>query len=141
MVVYFRRSPDGRRILFGGRVSVFEADPVKALPALRDELLRLFPDLRDTPISHAWMGFVAYTFDELPHLGREDGIDYAMGYCGSGISLASHFGHRVGRAIVEGTETDSAFAFGRFPTRPLYRGKPWFLAPAVGYYQWLDRFS
>ena len=141
VVVYFRRSPDGRRILFGGRVSVFESDPVRALPALREELLRLFPDLYDTPISHAWMGFVAYTFDHLPHLGRESGIDYAMGYCGSGVSLASHFGHRVGRAIVQGTDIDSAFARGRFQTRPLYRGKPWFLAPAVRYYQWRDRHS
>ncbi|MDJ0776931.1 MAG: FAD-binding oxidoreductase [Gammaproteobacteria bacterium] len=141
VVVYFRRSPDGQRILFGGRVSVFEADPVMALPALREELLRLFPELENTPISHAWMGFVAYTFDHLPHLGREDGIDYAMGYCGSGVSLASHFGHRVGRAIVAGSEIDSAFTRGRFQTRPLYRGKPWFLAPAVSYYQWRDRFS
>ncbi len=141
VVVYFRRSPDGRRILFGGRVSVFEADPVRALPALRDELLRLFPGLRDTPISHAWMGFVAYTFDHLPHLGREDGVDYAMGYCGSGVSLASHFGHRVGRAMVEDSAIDSAFARARFASRPLYRGKPWFLAPAVRYYQWRDRIS
>ena len=46
VVVYFRRSPDGRRLLFGGRVSIFESDPVKSLPALRDEMLRIFRSLR-----------------------------------------------------------------------------------------------
>ena len=35
LVVYYRRSRDGSRILFGGRVSVFETDPIKSAPALR----------------------------------------------------------------------------------------------------------
>ena len=100
IVVYFRRSPDGRRLLFGGRVSVFESDPVKSLPALRREMLRILPQLEDLRISHTWMGFVGYSFDNLPHLGVEDGIHYAMGYCGSGICLASHLGHRLGLQLL-----------------------------------------
>lgn len=139
VVVYFRKSPDGRRLLFGGRVSVFESDPVKSLPALRREMLRIFPQLEDVKISHTWMGFVGYTFDNLPHLGREDGIHYAMGYCGSGICLASYFGHKLGLQLLGRPEGETAFDRPRFQTRPLYRGKPWFLAAAVRYYQWLDR--
>jgi glycine/D-amino acid oxidase-like deaminating enzyme len=139
VVVYFRRSPDGRRLLFGGRVSVFESDPVRSLPALRREMLRVFPQLEDVAISHTWMGFVGYSFDDLPHLGVEDGIHYAMGYCGSGICLASYFGHRLGRQLLGGGEVESAFGRPRFQTRPLYTGKPWFLAGAVRYYQLLDR--
>ena len=100
IVVYFRRSPDGRSLLFGGRVSVFESDPVKSLPALREEMLRIFPQLEDARISHTWMGFVGYTFDTLPHLGQEDGIYYAMGYCGSGICLASYLGNRIGLQLL-----------------------------------------
>jgi len=68
LVVYFRRSPDGNRVLFGGRVSVFESDPVKSAPALRQEMLRIFPQLEDVKLSHSWMGFVGFTFDYLPHL-------------------------------------------------------------------------
>lgn len=139
IVVYFRRSPDGRRLLFGSRVSVFESDPVKCLPALRAEMLRIFPQLEDLPISHSWMGFVAYTFDALPHLGVHDGIHYAMGYCGSGISLASHLGSRLGRQLLGADDSASAFNQPAFATRPLYRGKPWFLSGAVRYYQLLDR--
>jgi len=140
LVVYFRRSPDARRILFGGRVSVFESDPVKSAPALRAELLRIFPQLESAKLSHSWMGFVGFTFDYLPHLGEQDGLFYAMGYCGSGICLASYFGNRLGRQLLGETDARIAFNDIRFPTRPLYTGKPWFLASAVQYYQLRDRF-
>jgi len=141
IVVYFRRSPDGRRLLFGGRVSVFESDPVKSLPALRDEMLRILPQLEDVAISHTWMGFVAYTFDQMPHLGVHEGIHYATGYCGSGICLASYFGHRLGRQLLGIDGSDTAFNGLPFSSRPLYHGKPWFLAGAVRYYQLLDRLG
>jgi len=140
LVVYFRRSPDARRILFGGRVSVFESDPVKSAPALRAELLRIFPQLESAKLSHSWMGFVGFNFDYLPHLGEQDGLFYAMGYCGSGICLASYFGNRLGRQLLGETDARIAFNDIRFPTRPLYTGKPWFLASAVQYYQLRDRF-
>ena len=141
IVVYFRLAPDGRSLLFGGRVSVFESDPVKSLPALRQEMLRIFPQLEDVRISHTWMGFVAYTFDGLPYIGQNDGVHYAMGYCGSGICLASYLGNRLGLQLLGREEGASAFDKARFQTRPLYSGKPWFLAPSVRYYQLLDRFS
>ena len=141
IVVYFRRSPDGRSLLFGGRVSVFESDPVKSLPALRQEMLRIFPQLEDVRISHTWMGFVGYTFDYLPHLGVEDGVHYAMGYCGSGICLASYLGNRLGLQLLGKEEGNCVFSNPRFQTRPLYNGKPWFLGASVRYYQMHDRLS
>jgi glycine/D-amino acid oxidase-like deaminating enzyme len=141
VVVYFRRSPDGRRLLFGGRVSVFESDPVKSLPALRQEMLRIFPQLEDLRISHTWMGFVGFTFDYLPHLGKQDGIYYAMGYCGSGICLASYLGNQLGLQLLGKEEGASAFDSPGFETRPLYTGKPWFLSTSVRYYQLRDKFS
>ncbi len=141
IVVYFRQSPDGRRLIFGGRVSVFESDPIKCLSALRDEMLTVFPQLADVKISHSWMGFVGYTFDHLPHLGQQDGVHYAMGYCGSGICLSSYLGHRLGQQILGKEEGATAFDQTRFQTRPFYRGKPWFLAAAVRYYQLRDRLS
>ena len=69
------------------------------------------------------------------------GIYYAMGYCGSGICLASHIGHQLGRKIAGTQQQPSAFEAPRFQTRPLYHGKPWFLAASVRYYQLLDRLS
>jgi glycine/D-amino acid oxidase-like deaminating enzyme len=140
LVVYFRRSPDAQRIIFGGRVSVNESDPVKSAPALRAEMLRIFPQLEAARLSHTWMGFVGFSFDYLPHLGEQDGLFYAMGYCGSGICLASYFGNRLGRQLLGDADAKIAFNDIKFQTRPLYTGKPWFLASAVQYYQLRDRF-
>ncbi len=141
VVVYFRRSPDGRSLLFGGRVSVFESDPVKSLPALRREMLRIFPQLEDVKISHTWMGFVGYTFDRLPHMGKQDGAYYAMGYCGSGICLASYMGNRLGLQLLGKAEGNCAFSDPAFHTRSLYSGKPWLLGASVRYFQLRDRLS
>ncbi len=140
LIVYFRRSPDGQRIIFGGRVSVFESDPYQCLPSLRAELLRIFPQLEKVRISHNWMGFVGFTFDFLPHIGSQQGIHYAMGYCGSGICLASFLGNRLGRRLAGAESEQTVFERPRFQTRPLYQGNPWFLGGAVKYYQLLDRF-
>ena len=68
LVYYYRASPDRRRILFGGRVSLKEADPRAGAPLLHAELARIFPELAETRISYAWMGFVGFTFDKMPHL-------------------------------------------------------------------------
>ncbi len=141
LVVYFRRSAEGNRVLFGGRVSVFESDPVRSAPALRQELLRIFPQLEDVKLSHSWMGFVGFSFDYLPHLGEQDGLFYAMGYCGSGICLASYFGNRLGLQVLGKAEGKIAFNDIKFQTRPFYTGTPWFLSTAVKYYQLRDRFG
>jgi glycine/D-amino acid oxidase-like deaminating enzyme len=139
VVYYYRASPDGQRILFGGRVSPNETDPRKSGPLLRAELVRLFPELTGTRISHSWCGFIAYTFDELAHVGQHDGLFYAMGYCGSGVGMAGYLGMRIGQQVLGLQQGTTAFDGLAFPTRPFYRGKPWFLAPAIRYYRWLDR--
>jgi len=139
VVYYYRTSPDGRRILFGGRVSANETDPRKSGPLLHAELARLFPELAGARISHSWLGFIAYTFDELAHVGRRDGLFYAMGYCGSGVGMAGYLGMRIGQQVLGRREGATAFDGLTFPTRPFYRGNPWFLAPAITYYRWRDR--
>ncbi|MBL8705718.1 MAG: FAD-binding oxidoreductase, partial [Rhodospirillales bacterium] len=65
VVYYYRASPDRTRIVFGGRVSTDETDPRISGPLLHAEVVRLFPELKGTTLSHSWCGFVAYTFDEL----------------------------------------------------------------------------
>ena len=141
VVYYYRPSPDGRRILFGGRVSVSETDPRISGPRLLAELVRLFPELAGTRISHSWLGFVAYTFDELMHVGRRDGLYYAMGYCGSGVGMAGYLGTRIGQQVLGMKEGATAFDGLGFQTRPFYRGDPWFLGPSVMYYRWRDRLD
>ncbi len=138
VVFYYRASPDRRRILFGGRVSHDETDPRVSGPLLHADMVKIFPELAATRISHSWCGFVAYTFDELMHVGRHEGIHYAMGYCGSGVGMASYLGMRVGQQVLGLAEGRTAFDGLGFPTRPFYTGNPWFLAPSILYYRWRD---
>lgn len=138
VIYYYRPSPDRSRVLFGGRVSADETDPRKSAPLLRAEMCRLFPELAGVGISHSWTGTVAYSFDQMAHSGVHAGIHYALGYCGSGVSMASYLGMRIGRRVVGAADGRTAFDDLAFPTRPLYSGRPWFLPAVVAWYRWLD---
>ncbi len=140
VVFYYRASPDRRRILFGGRVSLSETDSVISGPLLHADLAKIFPALRSARISHSWCGFVGYTFDELAHTGRHEGVYYATGYCGSGVGMAGYLGMRLGQKVLGLREGRTAFDDLPFPARPFYRGgHPWFLAPSIRYFRWRDR--
>jgi glycine/D-amino acid oxidase-like deaminating enzyme len=103
-------------------------------------MTQVFPELAATKISHSWGGFIAYTFDALPHLGRHaDGIYYCMGYCGSGVSLAPYFGTRLAQQLLGNPEGRTALDGLTFQTRPFYSGDPWFLPAAIAYYRVRDR--
>ena len=141
LVFYYRLCPEGRRMLFGGRVALAETNPRVSAPLLHAEMTRIFPQLKTAKVTHSWLGFVAYTFDTLPHVGEQDGLHFAMGYCGSGVSLASYCGWKMGRSIAGEADGHTAFADLDFPTRPLYRGNPWFLRPSVAYYKVRDRLA
>lgn len=141
LVYYYRASPDRTRILFGGRVSLSETNPRKSGPRLHAEMLRIFPQLRDVRISHSWAGTVGYSFDQLMHTGHDNGLFYAMGYCGSGVGMASYLGMRIGQQAAGLAEGATAFDNVPFPTMPLYRGNPWFLAPSIAAYRIRDRLG
>ena len=141
VVYYYRTSPDRKRILFGGRVSARETNPLISGPALYEDMCRIFPELTGFKVSHSWSGTVAYTFDELAHTGCHNGVYYAMGYCGSGVSMASYLGMRLGQKVLGSKEGQTAFDDLSFPTRPFYTGNPWFLPATVAWYRWRDQWQ
>ncbi|ABG33328.1 FAD-binding oxidoreductase [Roseobacter denitrificans] len=141
VIYYYRPSPDGTRVLFGGRVSANEADAAVSGPKLFADMCRIFPQLAPYGITHSWTGQVAYTFDELAHTGTHDGVHYAMGYCGSGVSMASYLGKRLGQKVLGKPEGVTAFDGLTHPTRPFYTGKPWFLPATVAWYRRQDRIE
>ena len=140
LVVYYRASPDRKRILFGGRVSLNETDPDKCAKPLHKKLTQIFPQLAKIKVSHSWMGFVGFTFDHMPHTGDKEGVHYAMGYCGSGVCLSSYFGTKLGQRLAGLSQGNTVFTDITFQTRPFYKGNPWFLAPSILYFQFRDRF-
>ena len=138
VVYYYRPSPDRRRIVFGGRVSSTETNTRASAVRLKRDLEGLFPELRDVGVSHSWMGFVAYTFDSLANCGKHNGMHYAMGYCGSGVSVASYLGMRVGQQVLGADDGRTAFDDIPMTARPFYFGRPWFLPASVAWYRFMD---
>jgi glycine/D-amino acid oxidase-like deaminating enzyme len=121
---YFRAAPGERRIVWGGRVGrLARAGTPAAYSHLARDLLATFPELADIAVTHAWDGRIGYTYDEVPHLGRtRDGIHYAIGYCGTGVSRATYFGHKVALQLVGSAEGHTAFddlPFPAYPAHPL----------------------
>jgi glycine/D-amino acid oxidase-like deaminating enzyme len=96
---YWRLSPDGGRVLFGGRTSLSPTTVERSRDLLYEAMVGIHPQLAGVRVDHAWGGQVALTADRFPHVGRhpDTGIVYAMGYCGSGVALSVHFGRAVGR--------------------------------------------
>lgn len=123
---YYRPSPDGTRILFGGRARRADGRP----DYLRHHLTRLFPELSEVKISHNWWGNVAFAFDQLPHIEWRDRVCYVGGYAGSGLVWANWLGRKAALMLLKSDECETAFAENPFPTRALYSGEPWFL-PAI----------
>lgn len=141
VIYYYRPSPDRSRILFGGRVSADETNPAISGPQLHHDMCRIFPELANYGYTHSWTGTVAFTFDTHAHIGQHAGIYYAMGYCGSGIGMASYLGFCLGQQLVGNPEGATAFDNLPFPTRPLYFGKPWFLPSVVRWYRFRDKLQ
>ena len=124
---YVRRSPDGTRLLMGGRTGSRLPTPEAAASRLVRELARIFPDLGRVELSHSWTGRCAATFDFFPHIGVHKGMHYALGYCFAGIPMGTHFGRKLALKILGSKDGTTAFDDRPFPTLPLYNGNPWFV--------------
>ena len=121
---YFRYSPDGTRLLFGGRARFYALNRQQSARVLHQHLTQRFPQLRDIKISHSWGGKVAVTLDYLPHIGQTpQGCFYAVGCNGSGVTMMSWLGHRLARHLVENTPLNSSpYGVSPLPGHPLYTG-------------------
>ena len=114
---YYRALPD-TRILWGGRISIFERDPRTIAKLLMRDLLRVYPQLEGIEIEHAWGGLMSYARHKMPQIGRcNDGIWHAVGFGGHGVAPTTAAGEVLAAAIAEGRPIPAAFArFGLEPT-------------------------
>ena len=128
---FARLSPDGERMLFGGRAKFAQHTARDALPILYRFMMTAFPQLKGYRVTHAWMGNVAFTFDWLTHAGVHDGLHYCLGCNGSGLAMMTQLGRRVAERIL-GASTTGPLDRTPFPTRPFYHGDPTLGLMAMG---------
>ena len=133
---YWHVSAD-RRMIFGGRASFLPTSVDHTAAILHKGLLEVHPQLAGYRVEYAWGGNVGFTFDRMPHVGRKDGVTYAMGCCGTGVALMTSLGTAVGRWL-GGGEAPVLARLG-FPLVPApYEGRPWFLPFAGEWFRFQD---
>jgi glycine/D-amino acid oxidase-like deaminating enzyme len=142
VLCYYRMSPDGKRMIFGGRARFTQVTPAVSAPILHRFMTDRFPQLKGIRVTHAWTGNVAFTWDALPHTGTLGGMHYALGCNGSGVAMMTYLGRQTARRIIGGANSTCGFELEEFPDFPLYNGSPNWALPAVGaYYRFRDGLS
>ena len=137
---YFRLTPDGR-MLWGGRNDLStDLDLNESAENLSQQVYKVFTELNDYEFTHTWTGKLGITFDLMPHIGNINGIHYAFGYGGHGLSIATYLGTELG-LLISGEKDRSPYKEISHQTMFFYREKPWFLPFAARYYRFLDWIS
>ncbi len=138
--LYYWHVSQDRRMIFGGRASFLPTNVDRTAAILHKGLLEVHPQLAGYRIEYAWGGKVGFTFDRMPHVGRRDGVTYAMGCCGTGVAMMTSLGTSVARWICGGEPP--ALARLGFPLVPApYEGRPWFLPFAGEVLRLQDRLA
>jgi len=141
VLCYYRLSPDGARMVFGGRARFTQVDATVSAPILYRYMTDRFQQLRGVRLTHAWTGNVAFTLDALPHMGQREGLHFCLGCNGSGVAMMTYLGWQTARKIARAANYACAYDTEDFPDHPLYTGDPWFL-PALGtYYRLRDNLD
>ncbi len=137
--MWYRPSPDGRRMLFGGRLAPKAATPDKRRRMISAAAQRVFPQLEPYRIEHVWSGDVAYTLDHAPHLGKIDGVWHLGGYCGSGVTRSLYFAAKIARKILCAPDADTAFDDLPFKPVPMHAVATPIALAITNYHAWRDR--
>lgn len=140
ILYYFRRSPDGRRILFGGRARFRNSTEEQGAEGLRKFMEHTFPETKGVSLTHAWHGKVCFAYDFCSHGGRmQDGVYYHSCCNGAGISNQTYHGHRIAEYMLGLPGSDRGAVGSHFPRLYFYNGHPWFLPMVGSWYRFLDR--
>ena len=101
VVNYWRKSVDNR-LIFGGGEKYTPGWPRDVNSFVRANMIKIYPQLSNVAITHAWGGALGITPTRLPYLRQlAPGLLSASGYSGQGVVLAPYFG-RILAQVVQG---------------------------------------
>lgn len=125
----YRVTPDGR-LLFGkdggavafrGRIDARFDHPGRRAPALRSQLLRIYPTLWDAAIEHAWSGPIDDSLSGLPFLVRLRELPEVLvcaGFSGDGIGPSRLAGGLLAEMLAGPSDASVPAALRTVPTAP-----------------------
>jgi gamma-glutamylputrescine oxidase len=107
---YYRPLQD-TRILWGGRISVLDRGPDAIARLLKRDLARVYPQLADVKIEHAWGGLMSYARHKMPQIGRDaDGVWHAIAFGGHGMAPTTVAGETLADALALGVPVPDGFS-------------------------------
>jgi glycine/D-amino acid oxidase-like deaminating enzyme len=131
---YYRLLHD-RRLLWGGRISIRERDPVRIAQMLQADLLKVYPQLAAVRIEHAWGGLMSYARHKMPQIGQlAPGLWFAQAFGGHGVAPTTVAGEWLAEAI--SGRADLPTALQRYGLSPVF-GQAGMLA-AQASYSWAE---
>jgi gamma-glutamylputrescine oxidase len=101
----------GDRLLWAGRMTVWQARPRWFARALRGDIRRNFPALGKVNIAHLWSGTLGRSVHHMPQIGEiEPGVWVASGFGSHGLNTTAMAGELLARGIVEKDDAWRLFA-------------------------------
>jgi gamma-glutamylputrescine oxidase len=101
---YYRVVEDDR-LLWGGRVSTRIAEPRGLKAQIRRDILKVYPQLGQIDIEHAWSGTMAYAVHKMPQIGElAPGYWLASAFGGHGLNTTAMAGEMIAHAILDGDD-------------------------------------
>ena len=95
----------GDRLMWSGRMTVWDANPRRFGRKLRADLRRRFPQLTGVEIEYAWTGTLGTTVHRMPQIGEvSPNVWLASGFGGHGINTTAMAGDLIARAVVDGDD-------------------------------------
>ena len=149
---YYRMLPDNR-LLLGGRADTTGtvAGAKQTASDLTDYIGQLWPHWKGIEIEYSWRGFVCFTSELHPSIGRmpEDlSVYFGFGYHGNGVNNATWTGRELARWMVQGNSPDEPRPLhlppqfhGMTYKIPFARLRSFYGNVAVGWYRMKDRLD
>jgi gamma-glutamylputrescine oxidase len=140
VVNYFHKTHDNR-LLFGGGEKYTPKWPKDIKNFVRNNLLKIYPQLENVKIDYAWGGSLGITSTRLPFVAEvEKNIYTAAGYSGQGVLFSPFFGTILAKKLL-GQKREFAtlekLPVPNFPGGQMLRFP--FLTAAMSYYSILDK--
>jgi len=96
---YFRLTPDNR-LLFGGGCTYLGGIPADIGKAMRPNVARVFPKLKNVRFDFGWGGHIDITMNRAPDIGNRGNVYWMQGYSGHGVLPTCVAGRVVADAIL-----------------------------------------
>jgi gamma-glutamylputrescine oxidase len=98
---YYRLVDDGRRLLWGGRITTRTSEPQRLAQMMQRTMVSTYPQLTGLKVDVAWSGLMAYARHLMPLIGRlQPGVWYATGFGGRGLNTTAIGGRVVAEGVL-----------------------------------------